>query len=300
MHNESKLSNGGRTISWLFMLFITLLPWMVSGRGGLDQLKQAASTIGSMSFIAHYTYQFGGSKSKMQLCQRKTARGRYEFRKQIEVSEDSITITNVFLSNASGYWELLGDKALRINFMPLKPRSPLFGLVGHSLSFSEKATYKTHMRRVQGRKLIVVSQTPGGVAQGILNRRVGIVEEDFAIDPDTHIIYQFDSKLKNGSIARISITHLQSFHTLPDEDFEIPANITRVLCTNAMQYSQIVASIVNNSVNTPAVKKWMNHEHAKADLIRDVMLVILLTPVCIIIWFFIHRLFKRHKMANTL
>ena len=128
----------------LVCAFSSLLLFAATGiagtEDGLETLKHAETVLGSVPFSAKCVYENGKTTFQSTVIQRKTGRGQIEMWKEMSVGLKGITMTNVYILNESGLWQILHNKVLRLDYLPIQKR-PTFGLLENGLDLSVDAEY---------------------------------------------------------------------------------------------------------------------------------------------------------------
>jgi hypothetical protein len=280
-----------RKLVFLYILPVCLTAGTVSAENGLQILKQAEDTMGSISFSAKFDYKDGGSKIKNELIQRKMERGRHEFRREIVIEMQGIVLTNVYLLNKNGLWHILPDQALRMDFETSK-QSALAGLLENAVDTSTEADYGTVLEQINGRELIVVSQKPRPLTGGPLPKRTQIVEKKIFIGRNDHIVYGCDLRRGDGTVAKMTVTELTLLDKIPDAVFELPAGLPEIVCTNSSQHAQIMLHKMQDLAKTPGVRDAIQSFQKKNRKYHYAVLSLMFIPTIFLAWFLLRGKFK--------
>ena len=272
---------------------LTILPCLLAGtvsaEDGLQVLKQAETTMGSISFSAKFDYEDGGLKTKNVLIQKRLEGGQCEFRKETVIEEQGIILTNTCLLNESGLWHILPDEALRMDFMTIHKQSAFAGLLENAVDMSATADYTMELEQINGREVVAVSRKLRPSAASSLAKRAQIVEERIFIGRDDHIIYGCDLKRENGTVAKTTVTEFTILDKIPDTVFELPAGLPEIICTNSNQYAQIMLKKMQDLVKTPGVRDAFQNLQKKHRKTHYVVIILMFIPTIFFAWFLLQR-----------
>jgi hypothetical protein len=288
-----KLNRGDSKFVVLYVFLASLITGTVNAEDGLQVLKQAEATMGSISFSAKYEYEDGGFKTRNILFQRTANRGQYEFRRETLMEVHGILLTNISLLNANGLWHILPNEVLRMDFSTLRKQSAFAGLLENAVDLSTEADYDAEVKQINGRECIVVLQKPHQMVEdGLLSKQAQFVEKKIFIGRNDHIVYGCDLKHSDGTIVKTTVTELTVLDKIPDKDFELPPGMPEKICSTTIQYSDIMDKEVQDLVKTPRVRDAFQSFQKRNKKNGYVALSLMTIPTVFFAWFFLRSKFK--------
>jgi hypothetical protein len=263
----------------------------VNAEDGLQVLKQAEDTMGSISFSAKCDSQDGDVKLKTSVIQRKME-GQFEFRKEVVVGMRGIVLTNLYLLNENGIWLIMHDKVLRMDFLTMPKKSAFVGLLEKGLDTSIEADYDTESKQINGREIIVVSQKPRPLLDGLSSKRAQIVENKILIGRSDHMLYGYYSKRSDGTVFQMTVKEFTLLDKTSDETFEPPIGLPEKVCSTSGQYADIVSEENHDLASSPAIRDAVKKFDEKNGKSHYIVLLLMLIPTIFFAWFLLRGKFK--------
>jgi len=199
--------------------------------------------------------------------------------KKVVVNVQGIVQTNDYLLNESGYWQLIDNKAIRLDFLKRNKQSALFGIFENGLSVLTDADYKVYDEMRNGRGLYLIKQIPKlPVSVGAIQRNY-IVENDILVGRTNFVIYEINSKYNTGESSQMAVSKFLIEPDLTDDFFSLPTNVECVICTNALVYGNIIAQINKSLLYSPSIKKQIQSYQKRSVAIRFVTITLMIAPL---------------------
>lgn len=272
------------------VLFLTTLVIfaisIANAEDGLQMLKQAEDTMGSISFSAKCDWQSGLTTVIIQ--KKKEPDENYNFNKEIIIKLQGITQTNVIISNKEGLWNILPvtKKAIRLDCLNINRDSAFCGILENGSNTPRDADYSYDFKQINGREMVVISQ------KSHIPTKSQIVETKFFVGRDDHILYGFTTESAAGEVDKMTVTEFKLLGEIDDDLFKLPEGFQEDVCTNIAQYSRQTIEEANALAQTPAFQKEFKIAEKGNEKSRYIIIGIMFVPTIIFTWFFLRGKFK--------
>ncbi len=283
-----KLKHDVGKFVFFYIFLACLITGTASAEDGLQILKQAESTMESISFSAKCDWSDG---FRIALIQKKGEPGqRPNYRREITLTMQGIAQTSVWILNQDGLWNILPmtKKAIRMDCLKISTNFAFYGMLENSLNLSTEADYSSEFRKVNGREMVVVTRKSHFLADGLNSQ---IIESKIFIGRDDHILYGYTSTSRGGEVKKMTVTEFKLMENIANDFFELPAGLQENICTNIAQYSRQTIEEEHILVQTPAYKNKFQISEKQNGKIRYLVISIMFIPTIIFAWFIFRRRF---------
>lgn len=251
------------------------------GQDGLQVLKQTESTLGEMAFYAKCKW----SGYTDIVLQKKDKSGFYLTKSQIILEVQGVSLTNTFILNEDGLWDVHPGIALRMDFLKLTNNSVFYGLLQNRSAVTVDGEYELISKKINGRNAYLVTQKLK--PDGSIRDSEQAVENKFVIGQTDYLLYGFSSTLKNGATTEMSVEEIKKVKNMPDNIFSLPNGIHMVVCSNAQQYSQAILPINVSIAKSPQFAAATRNYYKKFTSLRYAIIgILLIPPVAFILYCF--------------